>query len=191
MEKSNLFEFMKLSSKNLKLKYSKQKSFNVNHRISFLGEQKNKLNQKMMGKRFSHNDKNNNNYHRKISVQSMRKKNSIQLTINFKNIEEDIKSTLLEMKRTFLFESRCQSIDYENKNANIKSEIEKNNRMNKYKSKHTDENNINKKPLKSKTFKSDNSKRNFKKTIDDNQNNKDDMKNKKKNLKKGYQRKKI
>ena len=184
MEKSNLFGFMKLSSKNLKLKYSKQKSFNVNHRISFLGEQKNKLNQKMMGKRFSHNDNNNNNYHRKISVQSMRKKNSIQLTINFKNIEEDIKSTLLEMKRTFLFESRCQSIDYENKNANIKSEIEKNNRMNKYKSKHTDENNINKKPLKSKTFKSDNSKRNFKKTIDDNQNNKDDMKNKKKKFEK-------
>ena len=178
---------MQLSSKKLSLKYAKQKSFNTNAMNSFLRVQKNGMNEKATNKSISFvnygNDFYNNSFNRiNQNLQMLNCNKTLSLSMkSFKDIEENLKTTIFEMKNTLLIENEDLNNEFQN-NSKIKSELDIKNVTNKYKSKYLDKNNRNKKleTKKSKSFVDDKGLINIEKIIDDNKNNEYNVKNKNK-----------
>ena len=110
MENSTPSNLIKLSTRKSDLNYNSQKPFKIRRRKTYFVEQNSLI---------SKNDKKNRNSKAIISYNTLnqrrssfrtRRKSSIALTIkDFKDIEEDIKMTLQEMRRNCLWELRRQS----------------------------------------------------------------------------------
>ena len=109
----------------------KQKTFHIRRRKTFLVEQKTKVNKNEIKKRNSYAYINYNTMHnqRKTSFHKyIRKKTPIPLSKkDFKDLEEDVRYTILEMRRCCLWEIRRQSQDisniFEKNDIKMKSEI--------------------------------------------------------------------
>ena len=139
MKSNTLSEYKQLSSKKLTLKYSKRKSFNANIMNSFLGVQKNGINKKTINKRFSFANYSNSFYNNNVNrinpnIQMMNFNETLGLSMkSFKDIEENLKTTLLEMKNIFFIENEGQIDEFQNNKSKIKSELEIKNVKDKYK----------------------------------------------------------
>ena len=109
------FNSLKLNntSKNLDISNNQQKPFHIRRRKIFLIEQKPNIYHKESQKRCSISSF-NTFYNQRMSFQKGRR-SSVHLSgRDFKTIEEGIKNTILEMRRSYLWEIRRQSYDVYN-----------------------------------------------------------------------------
>ena len=117
------------TSKNLDISNNQQKSFHIRRRKTFLIEQKPNVYHKESQKRSAISSFNTFQKQR-MSFQKGRK-SSVRLSVrDFRAIEENIKNTILEMRRSCLWEMRRQSHDiyniFEHKNNKNQNEVRKN-----------------------------------------------------------------
>ena len=101
------------STNQIDLKYKNQNSFHIRRRKTFLVEHNPRLNKKDIRRRNSNAYSsyiNNLNNQRKMSLQNNRRRSSLHLSKkNFRNIEEDVRYSILEMRKNCLWEIRRQS----------------------------------------------------------------------------------
>ena len=117
------------TSKNLDISNNQQKPFHIRRRKTFLIEQKPNIYHKESQKRCAISSF-NTFHNQRMSFQKGRRSSVHLSRRDFRTIEEGIKNTILEMRRSCLWEIRRQSHDvfniFEQKNNNNQNEVRKN-----------------------------------------------------------------
>ena len=155
MENNNSSKLIELLNKKAELNYKINNSFHIRRRKTFLIEQNQKIYKKESKKRnsYAYGSYNAFQNQRKMSLHKNRRRSS--LTKDYKVLEEDVRCSILEMRRNCLWEIRRQSHDistiFESIDNNIKTNSSFGNLKKKLSMKfledlelNNDENNVNK-----------------------------------------------